>query len=179
MAKVDRSTGEVLEVKTFSLPVLRSAYDDFSDRAHASDLTCSDPSRTDQSGKEEADINVLVRRFGLGQVPVSGVQAPWYGDFTDLRTPHEMAQQLVEAQAAFMRLPAQVRLDFDNDPYKFVEFCSQEENYDKICDLGLLAPEPMEKRVQARKAAEAAALKGRVDAEILARQKQAEEPRHS
>ena len=169
MAKVDRVTGEV----KFSLPVLRSSYDDFNDRSQAGDLLCLDESLASQSDAEEADINVLVKRFGIGEVPIHDVRAPSYGDFTGLKSPHEMAQALVEAQAAFMALPAVVRSEFANDPHAFVDFCSKDENYDRICDLGLLAPEPMSKRVGERRAAEKAALDAKVEAEIQARSKAA------
>lgn len=170
MAKVDRSTGEIL----FSRPVLRGAYDDFSDRSHAGDLHCQDVSLADQSARDEADINVLVKRFGIGLSPMPvGARAPFFADISDLKSPHEMAQALVEAQATFMRLPAEVRSRFDNDPHAFVEFCSNDANYDDICDMGLLAPEPMQKRQEARKAAQEAELQKRVQAE-LAKQKEAE-----
>lgn len=168
MAKVDRSTGEVL----FSRPVLRGAYDDFSDRSHGSDLLCNDVSMADQSARDEADINVLVKRFGIGEIAIAAnTRAPFYGDFTDLKSPHEMAQALVEAQTTFMRLPAAVRAEFDNDPHRFVDFCSDDKNYDRICDLGLLAPEPMRKRQEERKAAEQAALDAKVSEEISRREK--------
>lgn len=155
----------------FSLPKLRAAYDDHSQMSDSTGLTCEDESRTAQSFKDEADINILVRRFGIGEVPLSGVRAPFYGDFTDLKTPHEMAQALVQAQASFMRLPAAVRAEFDNDPHRFVDFCSDDANYDRICDLGLLAPEPMQKRQEARRKAEADALEARVNQVIQEREK--------
>lgn len=182
MAKVDKATGEIVSLDQ-ATPVmvreLRHAFSNFDDRSHAADLLCLDESRASQSDKDECDINILVRRFGVGQVPVRDLRAPSYGDFTDLRTPHEMAQALVEAQGAFMKLPAQVRAEFDNDPHRFVDFCSQDENYDRICDLGLLAPEPMQKRQEARRAAEAAAMQEKVDQAVQERLKAAKPAEHS
>ena len=169
MAKdvVDKVTGEI----SFVRPVCRAAYDDHSIWSDVTGLACRDESLASQSAKDEADINVLVRRFGLdGGMPV-GVRAPTFGDFSDLRSPHEMAQALVEAQAAFMSMPAGVRSEFDNDPHRFIAFCSDDQNYDRMCDWGLLAPEAMQKRVQARRAAEAADMEQKVQAELAKREK--------
>lgn len=163
----------------FSLPKLRAAYDDHSIMSDLTGLCCMDESLADQSAADEADINVLVKRFGLGEVPLSGVRAPFYGDFTGLQSPHEMAQALVEAQATFMMLPAAVRAEFDNNPHRFVDFCSNDENYDRICDLGLLAPEPMQARVEARRKAESDALAAKINEEIAKRQKAADGGQHS
>lgn len=152
--RVNVETGEI--VLAGVRPRLRAAYDDHGPMSDETGLACLDESLADQSSREEADINTLVRRFGIGELPVRDVRAPWYGDFTGLKSPHEMAQALVEAQAVFMQMPAKVRAEFDNDPHRFVDFCSKDENYDRMCDMGLLAPEPMQKRLEARKAKERA-----------------------
>lgn len=105
-------------------------------------LSKFEKSRTQQSFKDDADINILVRRFGLdGQLP-SGVRLPVYGDFTgvaDFRTAHEAIEMAVDS---FMQMPARVRARFENDAGKFMEFFNREENYKEARELGLLAPEP-------------------------------------
>lgn len=175
--KVDVSTGEVLPVGF--RPALRAAYDDHMPFSDASGLRCEDESLASQSALEESDINVLVRRFGLtGELP-SGVRAPSYGDFTGLGSYQEALNALVAAQGAFMELPAEIRSTFDNDPHRFVAFCSDDKNYDQMCDWGMLAPEPMQKRVQARRADEQARLDAQVAAEIAKREKASKEAGHS
>lgn len=178
MAKdpVDKVTGEIFRSRAV---VCRQAYDDHSVVSFSTGLACVDESLASQSARDEADINVLVRRFGLtGELP-QGVRAPTYGDFTGVGSYQEALNALLGAQSAFMALPAEVRSEFDNDPHRFVDFCSKDENYDRMCDLGLLAPEAMQKRVEARRAREAAELQAKVDQEIAKRQKASNEAGHS
>jgi phage internal scaffolding protein len=169
MAKdlIDRKTGEIL----FQRPVVRQAYDDHMVVSDASGLRCEDESLASQSSKDEADINILVRRFGLDGMLPSNVRAPTYGDFMGLTSYQESLNALIAAQHSFMAMPAKVRAEFDNDPHRFVHFCSDDANYDRMCELGLLAPEAMQKRAEARKAAVAADLDGKVQAELAKREK--------
>jgi hypothetical protein len=50
-------------------------------------------------------------------------------------------RQLDDAQAAFMRLPAKVRREFDNNAHWFVEFASDPSNLGQMQEWGL-APVP-------------------------------------
>lgn len=99
-------------------------------------------SRTVQSQRDEADINVIVRRFGVtGMVPQS-VRLPTYGDFTGVEDYRTGLHALKEAQASFMAMPSHVRKRFDNDPAKFVDFCSDKANLPELRKMGLAVPEP-------------------------------------
>lgn len=99
------------------------------------------PSLAKQSFAEEADINTIVRRFGLtGQLPV-GVRMPTYGDFLDVPDYHQAMNAIVAANEAFAAMPAEVRYRFNNDPGRFVEFCSNEANRDEAVKLGLVMPQ--------------------------------------
>lgn len=101
-------------------------------------LHCADPSLAVQSEKDECDINTIVRRFGLtGQLP-QGVRAPTYGDFHGISDFHEAANAIAESYEAFEQMPADVRTRFDNDPGKFVDFCSDESNRSEAIKLGLV-----------------------------------------
>lgn len=103
-------------------------------------LVCPDVSRARQSEAEEADINTIVRNFGItGRMP-SGVRAPVYGDF-DLVSDYQSALEAVRAaDAAFLAMPADVRRRFGDDPQAFVEFCSDEANREEAIKLGLIVP---------------------------------------
>lgn len=123
-------------------PFLRTAFN--YDRNVASDetgLDCSgEPSMTKQSFAEECDINTIVRRFGLtGELP-SGVRMPTYADFSNVVDFHTAMNAIAQAGEAFDAMPAEVRARFDNDPAKFVDFCSDEGNRAEALKLGLLAP---------------------------------------
>lgn len=126
-------------------PFVRSAYN--YDRSQASKSAglffdeMSEPSLTVQSQKDEADINVLVKRFGVtGHLPQS-VRAPSFGDFTGVNDFQSAMNAIREAQESFDAMPADVRARFHNDPQEFVEFCSDEENIDEMRKMGLTKPE--------------------------------------
>lgn len=125
----------------FLPPVLRAyASYDPNEASDAAGLECKDASRAIQSQKDEADINTIVRNFGItGRVP-ENLRVPSYGDFEfvgDYRTAIEAVR---EAEASFMRVPAETRLRFQNDPQKFLEFCSDPRNLDEMRSLGLAVP---------------------------------------
>lgn len=79
---------------------------------------------TQQHFAEEADIETIVRRFGLtGQFP-SSVTAGVYGDFTGI-TDYESAEETIRrTHERFMLLPAELREKFGNDPGRLVEFAA-------------------------------------------------------
>lgn len=123
--------------------VIRSRYN--YDRDAESNRTALDnfeQTRTQQHFKDEADINVLVKRFNLtGQLP-EGVRMPTYADFTAAYDFHSAANAIAEANEAFMQLPADIRYTrFRNDPAAFVAFCSNEANREEAAKLGLIRPE--------------------------------------
>lgn len=101
-------------------------------------LECKDKSLTVQDQAEEADINVLVERFGItGQMPQK-VRMPTYGDFTGVGDYQSALNAIKDAEAAFMQMPANVRSRFDNDAGKFVDFCSDPSNAEEALKLGLV-----------------------------------------
>jgi len=104
-------------------------------------LAFPDPSRTVQADALGADINNIVREFGLtGKLPTN-VRTPTFADFTDAVTDYQSAQNaILEAQASFHALPANVRQRFHNSPQAFLEFCDNESNLDEMRRLGLAVP---------------------------------------
>jgi hypothetical protein len=79
-----------------------------------------------QSGKEEADINTIVKRFGIsGQLPQS-VRVPLAADFVDIVSFQDAQNALLEAANSFSRMPAAIRARFDNSAAQFVDFCTEE-----------------------------------------------------
>lgn len=118
--------------------LFKGAYDDFSESRVQ--VVFKDVSLAEQSSLEETDINTIVRRFGLtGELP-TGVRQPTYGDYEDVMDYHTAMNAIAEANEAFEAMPADVRRRFDNDPGKFVDFCSDEANRDEAAKLGLVLP---------------------------------------
>jgi phage internal scaffolding protein len=120
---------------------LRTPYNyDVMEASNASALLCEDPSLAQQHARDECDINTIVRRFGLtGELP-NGVSAPQYGDFTEATDYHTALNAVRAADAAFMQLPADVRIRFNNDPGALVDFVSDDQNRAEAEKLGLVLP---------------------------------------
>lgn len=98
------------------------------------------PSKTIQSGKDDADINVIVRRFGVtGQMPQQ-VRMPQYGDYTGISDFQSAMNVVRAAEEQFMTLPAAVRSRFGNDPQAFLEFCTNPDNIGELRKMGLANP---------------------------------------
>ena len=146
---------------------LRSAAYDYDTNAAGDEsaLKCEDKSLTQQHMAEECDINVLVKRFVVtGEIP-QVTMPPLTGDFENVPTYQEALNLMVAAQKSFMQQPAEVRAKFDNDPARFVDFCSDEKNRDELRKMGLWSPEAAARfELEAQTAADLAEL-NRKDAE--------------
>lgn len=102
----------------------------------------NEPSLTQQSFAEDCDINEIVRRFGLtGEMP-SDFRSPVSGDFTGITDFHSAMNAVMNAQEAFMELPAEMRARFSNDPQQLLAFVGDEKNRDEAIKLGLVPPPP-------------------------------------
>jgi hypothetical protein len=97
-------------------------------------------SLTVQSQSEDADINVMMRRFGVtGQLP-QGVRVPSYGDFTSISDYRSALHQIREAGDNFMKLPPDLRARYDNDPQLFLEAVASGEALPALKALGVATP---------------------------------------
>lgn len=97
---------------------------------------------TSQEFKEDADINVIVERFGVtGKFEVPAT-LPSSGDFTGVSDYHSALNQVIAAEEAFMLLPAKVRKRFDNDVGAMIAFLEDSENEQEAVELGLINPPP-------------------------------------
>jgi phage internal scaffolding protein len=118
---------------------LRTPYNyDTMEASDASGLVCSEPTLAQQHARDECDINTIVRRFGLtGELP-NNVRVPRYGDFTAVSDYQTAMNMVIEANEAFMQLPAEVRSRFNNDPGALVDFISDDSNRAEAEKLGLV-----------------------------------------
>lgn len=100
------------------------------------------PSLTRQEFAEECDVNALMARYektGM-QIPSHMSREPQYLDLSDVPDLHSAMNVMREAEAAFMQLPAHVRLEFGNDAIRFVEFAEDKENLEQMRAWGLAKP---------------------------------------
>lgn len=124
-------------------------------------------SMTVQSGKDDADINVIVRRFGIGDQMPRPLSVPQFGDFSGVADYQEALEQLRVADEAFMDLPADLRKRFENDPGQLWLFVQDPANLDEARKLGIVEPLPVEAapmRVQVVPSADVAGGAGEVPA---------------
>lgn len=101
------------------------------------------PSKTRQEFTAECDINGIMARYeAAGVWPFRDEVQPTYYDFTSVPTTLQGAmEQMLSAEEAFMRLPALVRKEFDNDAVRFVEFAALPDNLKRMREWGLAEPE--------------------------------------
>lgn len=129
-------------------PFIRSPFN--YDRAKASEASglaiAADESVTQQQFKDDADINVIVKRFGLtGEMPQFN-RMPQSGDFTDVSDFHSAMNLVRQAQQGFMEFPAAIRSEFSNDPGRMLAFLSDPDNRDKAVQMGLVNKAPVKER---------------------------------
>lgn len=115
---------------------------DFVARSADAGLVCLDPSLAVQSDMQDADINVIVARFGItGQMP-QNIRVPQYLDYDDVFDFRSAMDVINDATKQFMMLPAGVRARFNNDPQSFLEFATDSSNVDEMVQMGLAVPKP-------------------------------------
>lgn len=111
---------------------------------------CVGPSMTRQEFAEDADLNVLMKRYeghvgaGPGGLPPGKVD-PRDMVFMDYAAlPEDLMSYhayMFKAEAEFMSLPAAVRREFENDPFQFADFAADPENLPQMRTWGLAPPE--------------------------------------
>lgn len=111
--------------------------------SNAHGLKCEDPSLAVQSQRDEADINNIVRNFGVtGKLPAS-IQLPTYGDFDTVNDYRSAIEAVRQAEAEFLKVPSSLREKLGNDPQRFLEFCANPANLEELRQLGLAIPAPV------------------------------------
>lgn len=120
----------------------RTQYDVEEDE-HAGNVSTvyfNDPSKTQQHHRDDADLNVLMKRMGIKDgalLPVAS-DPRYYGDFTDELDLQSSLLRVKNAQDRFNALPADLRDRFNNDPSKLFRFVTNEANKEEAIKLGLL-----------------------------------------
>lgn len=93
---------------------------------------------TQEQFAKEADINEIVRRFGItGQLPTN-LAVPLSGEFVEVSDFKSAMDAVMAAQDEFMRLPGEVRARFGNDPGQLIAFLEDPGNRAEAEQLGLV-----------------------------------------
>lgn len=134
-----------MDAKTFP-PRAAFSYDVEAASAEAALFFPEDDDKAQQQYKEECDINTIVRRFGLtGQLP-ENLRMPLTGDFVDVPDFQTALNLVISAQDEFMKVPADVRARFNNDPGELMAFLEDDKNRDEAIKLGLVNAPPEKTR---------------------------------
>lgn len=104
----------------------------------------SGDSLTRQEFAAECDVNNLMARYEKTGMFPQVEREPRYMNLVGVPDFHAAMQLVIDAEAAFMSLPATVRREFDNDPGRFVEFAQDKENLPQMREWGLAPPLPKE-----------------------------------
>lgn len=125
-------------------PITHKAHNGY-DTAKESDATGIgnfEPTLTIQSMAEDADINVLMTRYGLtGKFPEHN-RLPTYEDYGEIFDFRSAVEAIQKAQAMFLEYPPSLRGRFENNPQLFLEFCSDPNNLEEMRRLGLAKEAP-------------------------------------
>lgn len=108
-------------------------------------------SKTKQSFRDDADINVIVNRWIKNAEVPDATRIGTFGDFSQATTFQAALERIDDAERMFAALPSAVRKRFDNDPNQLLTFVNDENNAEEARDLGLaepLVPNPVEELVE-------------------------------
>lgn len=109
---------------------------------------CVGESKTLQTFKKDCDINFILKKYK--KTGLLDHVSRFQGQYADLSEPVDYLtamQIVINADAMFNSLPADIRKKFDNDPAVFMEFADNPDNQEEMIELGLL-PKPVPESVQ-------------------------------
>lgn len=106
----------------------------------ATRITFDDPSKTQQHFARDADLNNIVKRYGItdGAIPPMALNPEYFGDFTDTVDFREHLDRVRDALDRFNQLPAGIRSQFNNDPVELHDWVMNPDNAEEAVTLGLL-----------------------------------------
>jgi len=97
---------------------------------------------TQQNMAAETDINNIMAKYQkTGVLTHVSKYVGQYGDFSGVPDYKTGLEMVMAAEEMFMSLPAKIRDRFGNDPAKFIDFATNEDNIDELRSMGL-APQP-------------------------------------
>lgn len=102
-------------------------------------IECLDPSLTVQADVAQADINNIVKQFGITHQLPYGMSVPEFADYSDVPNDFHAAMNFIrDTDQVFMSMPAEHRARFENDPGQFLDFVNNPDNYDEAVKLGFV-----------------------------------------
>lgn len=103
--------------------------------------------RTRQEFKKDCDINRILGQFRkTGTIAHLAKYQGQYGEFTEMDFTEAMLF-IKDTEEMFYSIPANIRAKFDNDPAKFVDFATDENNIAQMREWGLAPAQRVSERV--------------------------------
>lgn len=120
--------------------VARRVYNGF-ERPPCPGLDCSeDPGKTDQAQASDCDINKIMANYAkTGVWPAQKVGAAFM-DVSEAGDFHTAMNTITTAQELFLRLDAEIRKDFNNDPGELMEALHNPAQRERLEKHGILIP---------------------------------------
>lgn len=114
-------------------------------------IDTSEPVTQQHFGPQVNINNIMAKALRTGEISTGlyGGRSPRFGDFSQVTSFQDAHNQILQAQEAFMTLPAAVRKRFQNDPGQLLAFLENPQNKIEAQSLGLVAPDPEPKSVPA------------------------------
>lgn len=103
-------------------------------------ITFKGETLTQEHMANECDLNQIMEKAKRGIVPSAFFQqkTPWFGDFSDGLTFHDIKNVLIDTEKAFMELDPKIRERFNNNPAALVDFLEDEGNREEAERLNLI-----------------------------------------
>ena len=96
-------------------------------------------SMTQEHFREETEILNIIRRHDRnGVIEHINKGTAIYGDFSEITDYRDMIHKLREADSAFAQVPSDIRKRFENDPAKFFNFVTDQNNHSALAEMGLV-----------------------------------------
>ena len=96
----------------------------------------NDDGLTEQHHAETCDINKILAQFMETGILPTSTKDPQYGDVSEHNF-QEVQNQLAHAKSLFEELPDHVKAQFENKPFKFLQFAEDPKNMDSLVEMGL------------------------------------------
>ena len=102
-----------------------------------------EPTMTKQALADNANINKLIKKHGITHVVqnMSNLEV-LYGEITSMDLAEAM-QMNIDANEAFMEVPADIRKQFGNDAGAFIDYATNPANIDQMRKWGMAPPPPI------------------------------------
>lgn len=100
------------------------------------------------SYRDQCDMAFIVNRLMMGDLSVLSQKEPFYADLTQFpKTYAEALQLVIDAEANFLKLPLDVRQQFDNDYRQWFAQAGSETWYNKMDSVLIKEESPKEEEV--------------------------------